>query len=167
MTPEIWVPWVIALCAPGALLFSQWMNNRDRAADREQQARLADKAAERESASHWRDKRLEVHSAFMSAAERSVRVWQGSISHPHRAIQPEDAPYNYELTALWEAFTEVRLFASELTIALALDVVDAFDLQEADSSLGNPRAAWEALDPVVTALAAYQAAVRSELGTTA
>lgn len=81
MEPQVWVPWLLALCAPAALLLSQWMSNRERARDRDAEQGRVDQAREEGRGQllheyrhriedHWRNERLGVYTNFLRLVSR-------------------------------------------------------------------------------------------------
>jgi type II secretory pathway pseudopilin PulG len=113
MEPQVWVPWVIAVLAPAAVLLSQWLNNRDRAADRAQALELDSRTAERALEDHWRDRRLEAHSRFIEAARRAYRRWDAEATTGQPPDEGSDGP------SLSAARAEVELLGSEATAKLS------------------------------------------------
>jgi hypothetical protein len=117
MEPQVWVPWLIAALAPVAVLLSQWLNNRDRGADRA----ATKEARESDRRDYWRAERLKAHSGLLVVLEGERMGWLLYASGSS-TTQPAEV-LNSLTPQIIPALAAVRLLSSASTFAVAQQAV--------------------------------------------
>ena len=125
MEPQVWVPWVIAGLAPLAVLASQWLSSRDRAADRAQALQSEERAARRALADHWRDERFKAHARYHFATLRLSMLVLDALEGTTDLAGLTEAPA--QILSLNEKLSTVSLLAGEDARAAALDLATALE----------------------------------------
>ncbi len=154
MEPQVWVPWIVAVLAPAAVLLSQWMGSRDRAADREHASGV-----------YWRDQRLAAHREMLAGLQRKVERLSANVLYGE--VQHDLAE---DETGMSDLLAALDLLAGENTIAAARASLAAVAKAAEDQEMrGLDAESWFGRNgerkAVLRTISAYRDAVRFELGT--